>query len=106
MAGPLGFRRQYCIPKGKASAGYRFADHSRSGGKAQCQPSPTRILHIVSLARFEPSCSVYGRECLLEFFRQRVGNDADLGDLAGQDAPPVLTATPVLTVTASPTWRR
>ena len=24
MAGSLGFRRQYCIPKGKASAEYRF----------------------------------------------------------------------------------
>jgi hypothetical protein len=42
---------------------------------------------MVSLARFEPSCSVYGRECLLEFFRQRVGNDTDLGDLAGQARP-------------------
>ena len=44
MAGSLGFRRQYRIPKGKASAGYRFADHSRSGGKAlrradRCGPS-------------------------------------------------------------------
>jgi hypothetical protein len=42
---------------------------------------------MLSLARFEPSCSVYGRECLLEFFRQRVGNDTDLGDLAGQARP-------------------
>jgi len=56
---------------------------------------------MVSLARFEPSCSVYGRECLLEFFRQRAGNDADLCDLAGKAPPP-----PVLMVTASPTWRR
>jgi len=61
---------------------------------------------MVSLAHFEPSCSVYGRECLLEFFRQRVGNDTDLGDLDGQVAPPVLTATPVLTLTASPTSRQ
>ena len=38
---------------------------------------------MVSLA-FEPSCSVYGRECLLEFFRQHVSNDTDLDDLAGQ----------------------
>src|SRR5262249_31213730 len=29
-----------------------------------------------------------GRECLLEFLRQRVGNDADLSDLAGQAPPP------------------
>ena len=43
---------------------------------------------MISLARFEPSCSVYGRECLLEFLRQRVGNDTDLGDLAGQAPPP------------------
>ena len=43
---------------------------------------------MVSLARFEPSCSVYGRECLLEFFRQRVDNDTDLGDLAGKVPPP------------------
>ena len=39
---------------------------------------------MISLARFEPSCSVYGRECLLEFFRQHVSNDTDLDDLAGQ----------------------
>jgi hypothetical protein len=54
MAGSLGFRRQYCIPKGKASAGYRFADHLRSSGKALCRaerwkrgpspPPPARIL--------------------------------------------------------------
>ena len=42
---------------------------------------------MVSLAPFEPSCSVYGRECFLEFFRQRVGNDANVGDLAGQARP-------------------
>ena len=42
---------------------------------------------MVSLARFEPSCSVYGRECLLEFFRQRVGNDTDRGDLCRAGSP-------------------
>ena len=42
---------------------------------------------MISLARFEPSCSVYGRECLLEFFRQRVGNDTDLGDLCRAGRP-------------------
>ena len=76
MAGSLGFRRQYCIPKGKASAGYRFADHLRSGGKA-----------LRRADRCGLSCSVYGRECLLEFFRQRVSNHTDLGDLAGQARP-------------------
>ena len=42
---------------------------------------------MVSLARLEPSCSVYGRECVLEFFRQRVGNDTDLGDLCRAGRP-------------------
>ena len=42
---------------------------------------------MVSLARLEPSCSVYGRECVLEFFRQRVGNDTDLGDLCRAGHP-------------------
>jgi hypothetical protein len=65
MAGSLGFRRQYCIPKGKASAGYHVANHLRSGGKA---------------LRRADRC----RECRLEFFRQRVSNDTDLGDLAGE----------------------
>ena len=51
--------------------------------EALSPPPPARILPYVSLARFEPSCSVYGRECLLEFW-QRVGNDTDLGDLAGE----------------------
>jgi len=76
MAGSLGFRRQYCIPKGKASAGYCFADHLRSGGKA-----------LRRADRCDLSCSVYGRECLPEFFRQRVSNDTDLDDLAGQARP-------------------
>jgi hypothetical protein len=53
MAGSLGFRRQYCIPKGKASAGYRFADHSRSGGKALCRAERWKR----GLVRSEPSCS-------------------------------------------------
>jgi hypothetical protein len=38
------------------------------------------------MARFEPSCSVYGRECLLKFFRQRVGNDTDLGSFRAPSA--------------------
>jgi hypothetical protein len=42
---------------------------------------------MVSLAPFKPSCSVYGRECFLEFLWQRVGNDADLCDLAGKASP-------------------
>src|SRR5262249_3581953 len=50
-------------------------------------PPPARILPY-GLARFESSCSVYGRECLLELFRQRAGNDADLCDLAGKAPPP------------------
>jgi hypothetical protein len=73
MTGSLGVRRQYCIPKGKASAGYGFADHLRSGGKA-----------LRRADRCGLSCSVYGRECFLKFFRQRVSNGTDLGDLAGQ----------------------
>jgi hypothetical protein len=42
---------------------------------------------MVSLAPFEPSCCVYGRECFLEFCRQRVGNDTELGDLARWAGP-------------------
>src|SRR6516165_7478611 len=56
MAGSLGFRRQYCIPKGKASAGYRFADHSRSGGKALSRAERWKR----GLVRSEPSCSDIG----------------------------------------------
>jgi len=48
-------------------------DHSRSGGKA-----------LRRADRCGLSCSICGRECLLEFFRQHVSNDTDLDDLAGQ----------------------
>jgi hypothetical protein len=66
MAGSLGFGRQYCIPKGKASAEYRFPSLSRSGGKALCraerwkrglvrsgplQPSLAPFPHFVRLFR-------------------------------------------------------
>src|SRR5262245_53726080 len=57
MAGSLSFRRRYCISKGKASAGYRFADHSRSGGKALSRAERWKR----GLVRSEPSCSHHWR---------------------------------------------
>ena len=57
MAGSLSFHKQYCIPKGKASAGYRFADHSRSGGKALSRAEIWKR----GMVRSEPSCSRHWR---------------------------------------------
>jgi hypothetical protein len=56
MAGSLSFRRQYCILKGKASAGYRFADHSHSGGKALSRAERWKR----GLVRSEPAVAAIG----------------------------------------------
>src|SRR5262249_7114376 len=50
-------------------------------------PPPATILPY-GLARFESSCFVDGRKCLLEFFGQGPGNDAALCDLVGKAPPP------------------
>ncbi len=48
---------------------------------------------MLSLARFEPSCSVYGRECLLESFGSASAMTLTVAILPGRLAPPVLTVT-------------
>jgi hypothetical protein len=48
---------------------------------------------MLSLARFEPSCSVYGRECPLESFGSASAMKMTLAILPGRLAPPVLTMT-------------
>jgi hypothetical protein len=82
MAGSLGFRRQYCIPKGKASAGYRFADHLRSGGKA-CAGRTDAICRVPSM----------GANAFWNSFGSASAITLTLVILPGRLAPPVLTVT-------------